>query len=73
MTIEECIQRGLDEGLIYVGLQHGNECWGDKTLGGYGKADDAECHMPCSRDVSKFCGGGWRNLVYDLRDLNRDN
>lgn len=71
MTIEECIKRGQDEDMVYIGLQHGNECWGDTSLGGYGKAEDSECHMPCSRDNSKFCGGGYRNLVYDLRDLNR--
>jgi len=71
MTIEECIKRGQDEDMLYVGLQHGNECWGDTNLGGYGKADDSECHMPCSRDNFKFCGGGYRNLVYDLGDLNR--
>jgi len=73
MTIEECIQRGKDEDLLYVGLQHGNECWGDVSLGGYGKVEDAECHMPCSRDTSKFCGGGWRNFVYDLKNLGRAN
>ena len=41
MTIEECIQRGKDEDMLYVGLQYGNECWGDTSLGGYGKLDDS--------------------------------
>ena len=32
-----------------------------------------ECQMPCSRDINQFCGGPFRNQVYDLRDLNRGN
>ena len=71
LTIEECIIKGKEINDIYVGLQHGNECWADSTIGGYGKADDNDCKMPCSRDHSKFCGGPYRNLVFDLRDLHR--
>ena len=57
--------------MTYVGLQNGNECWADISLGNHGWAKDKRCHIPCSRDHSKFCGGGEANLIYDLRDLNR--
>lgn len=54
----------------YIGLQHGNECWADTAIGSYGKVPEDECNMPCSRDNMEHCGAGWRNLVYDLKDLN---
>ena len=39
----------------------------------YGFAENKRCQMPCSRENSKFCGGGSANLIYDLRYLNRAN
>lgn len=73
LSTEECIAAGKKGGYTYVGLQNGNECFADKKLGGYGMVADNQCHMPCVHDHSKFCGGGFRNLIYDLRDLHRRN
>jgi hypothetical protein len=66
MSIEECIVAGRYQDFRYIGLQHGNECWGDKTIGGQGRVPSSECHMPCSRDNMAYCGGAYRNMVYDL-------
>lgn len=52
LTIEQCIKKGKENSFVYVGLQHGNECWGDDSIGAYGIAEDYECQMPCSRDHS---------------------
>ena len=72
LTVEECIKKGQDTpGTVYVGLQNGNECWGDDSLGRYDKVEDNRCNMPCVKDINQRCGGGWSNLVYDLRSLNR--
>ena len=73
LTIEQCIQAGNDQSLVYVGLQNGDECWGDMSLGSYGKANLKECHIPCSREHNRFCGGIMRNSIYDLRDIYRGN
>lgn len=71
LTIEQCISAGKLKKLKYVGVEAGNECWGDDTIGKYGKAQPWECTMPCSRDKGSMCGGAFRNRVYDLGDLNR--
>ena len=53
-TPERCIKEGQQSQMTYVGLQNGNECWGDVSLGSLGKAPINECHVPCSRDHSKW-------------------
>lgn len=37
MSIEECIEAGQYEKYRYIGLQHGNECWGDQHIGSLGR------------------------------------
>lgn len=56
------------EKIKFVGLQYGGQCWGGKTFGKYGKADDDknECDMVCNEDPEVVCGGSWRNSIYDL-------
>jgi hypothetical protein len=61
LGIEECISAAKHQHFIYAALQGGNECWADNALGSLGKVNNTQCHMPCSHDHSKFCGGGYRN------------
>ena len=71
LTTDDCINLGKVNNYRYVGLQNGDECWGGNSVGSLGLAKDSECHKPCSRDINSFCGAGFRNLVYDTRNLNR--
>jgi len=70
LTFEECVEKAREKNQYYIGFQYGNECWADTNIGMFEKVNDEDCLMPCSKDKDKNCGGSWRNLVYDLRQLD---
>ena len=55
---EECKQ------YTYFGLQERGKCYCGNGYGTYGKAEESECHVPCSGDPTKSCGGWDRNAIY---------
>jgi len=57
---------GRKGGYKYVGLQYGKECYADNTYGTLGKATDADCYKRCGPADMSYCGGDWRNSVYQI-------
>ena len=70
LSFDECVEKANENNYYYIGLQAGNECWGDINIGLFEQVEYEECTMPCSYDKSKDCGGAWRNLVFDLRQID---
>jgi hypothetical protein len=66
-----CFQMAKDAGYRYAGLQYRGECWAGNRYGKHGKRPDRECNMKCRKDGSRTCGAGWRNEVFDLRNVKK--
>ncbi|XP_027047022.1 uncharacterized protein LOC113674731 isoform X3 [Pocillopora damicornis] len=66
VTQEDCVRAcALEEkGYSYFGLQDADKCFCGHRYGKYGKADDAQCNMPCKGNDKENCGGNATNMVY---------
>ena len=56
----------------YFSNQNGGECWCSNTLKREIKKPDSECNSRCPGDNTKFCGGYWRNSVYQREAQGND-
>ena len=54
-------------GYLYFGLQSGEECFCGNTLAHQEKRAESDCHLRCSGDHSKICGGPWRNSLFKIK------
>jgi len=68
MSKEICYQECVSRGYSVMGLQNGNECWcGGSSERIYGAASNPlDCATTCQGTSDQYCGGPWRNLVYDI-------
>jgi RHS repeat-associated protein len=63
-TVAKCAAAALAQGLKYAGLQYFGYCFGGNTLQ-YAKVADSECNTRCSANSAEWCGGSWRNSIYE--------
>jgi hypothetical protein len=68
MTVETCLSLGA--GSVYVGLEHGRECWWGNTLtsGTTAEATTDNCNMVCAGSALEYCGAGNHLTLYTLRN-----
>ncbi|KAF3021530.1 hypothetical protein E8E14_012464 [Neopestalotiopsis sp. 37M] len=63
MTLESCMKNCT--GYNYWGTEYGRECYcGNSIDSGSEDAAITDCNMPCSGDVTEYCGAGNRIEVY---------
>jgi len=64
---DKCLKLAAERGYKYAGLQYGRDCWAGNSYGKHGKAEFKDCTAKkCENDRDKDCGGGFRNIVFDL-------
>lgn len=66
-TPAKCFEGALKAGYKYAALQYGRECYAGNTYGSLGQALETECYMRCGPNNSFYCGGDYRNSVYQLK------
>ena len=75
--LEYCFSKCQDHGTRYAGLgvwydsSNPNVAWSfqcfcSDSFGSYGPADITNCQIPCRDANSDACGGGFKNLVYEI-------
>ncbi len=70
LTLEKCWAHCRSHNQRYAGLQYMYQCFcGDADTQYYRYGEGDGCDSKCSGDDSQTCGGGWRNSVYDLGEL----
>ena len=75
-SIEGCKLKCTEDGYAFAGLQHGAECHCSETLPTSEKLPDGDCDSVCAKcgenngdcadGDERFCGGFWKNSVYEL-------
>ena len=58
--MDECRRKGYK----YAGLQYSSECRCGKEIKKELIAPASDCYFPCLNDVTRKCGGPWRNSIY---------
>ena len=51
----------------FFGLQGGDECYCGDDDENFLPAQSSECDIPCSGNISEFCGGSWRMNLYSTQ------
>ncbi|XP_063415231.1 sialate:O-sulfotransferase 2-like [Mytilus trossulus] len=66
MSLGKC--RHLCRGYKYLGLQYANQCFCGNYLNHrvYPQSSELQCHMGCTSEPHRMCGGTWRNSVYKV-------
>ncbi|KAK6341387.1 hypothetical protein TWF696_008464 [Orbilia brochopaga] len=74
MTPERCIDKAIEQGYQYCGVEYGRECWADTTMAAAPtKTVSTECTMPCPGNPLETCGNGNRIDVYILQPTPLDD
>ncbi|CAD7968951.1 unnamed protein product [Amoebophrya sp. A25] len=78
-TFQSCMETCTDPHIgggphKYFALQNGKECACGADFARYGRKADSECKYECAEGNSLsgkrddgYCGGGWRNAVYEVQ------
>ena len=70
----ECINKGTQHKLNYVGIQQGNLCYGSDTLPKTQLADrNINCNQACLEADTGNCGGFYYNQVYQSSENSSKN
>eukprot|EP00245_Coleochaete_scutata_P006745 TRINITY_DN2150_c0_g1_i1.p2 TRINITY_DN2150_c0_g1~~TRINITY_DN2150_c0_g1_i1.p2 ORF type:complete len:247 (+),score=4.43 TRINITY_DN2150_c0_g1_i1:50-742(+) len=68
MSVEKCAAAAKVRRLRFFGLQNGNYCFAtNSSTTATAQGPIADCILKCTGNQNQWCGGYWRNTVYEHR------